>query len=271
MKYIVCFSGGHSSALVAVEAVRKAGKENVILLNHDISFEVEHEDIKRFKQEVATYLGLDITYANMPGYEYLSPLKVVRKIRAFQNDQNQALCTYHLKTKPFYDWLATNYPADISNPREDINILYGFDNIETARIQRRIGVMCNKGYKTDFPLAFWNRTINNIEEIGIERPRTYKIFKHANCIGCLKAGKQHWYVVYCLRKDIFNQAVEAEQLIGYSILKGTFLKDMIPKYEKMKAMGICPNDKENSATFWKRVNNVLPEQISFLPCDCAVL
>jgi len=31
MKYIVCFSGGHSSALVAVEAVRKAGKENVIL------------------------------------------------------------------------------------------------------------------------------------------------------------------------------------------------------------------------------------------------
>lgn len=25
MKYIVCFSGGHSSALVAVEEVRKAG------------------------------------------------------------------------------------------------------------------------------------------------------------------------------------------------------------------------------------------------------
>ena len=29
MKYIVCFSGGHSSALVAVEAIRKAGKEDI--------------------------------------------------------------------------------------------------------------------------------------------------------------------------------------------------------------------------------------------------
>ena len=30
MKYIVCFSGGHSSALVAIEAAGKYGKENVI-------------------------------------------------------------------------------------------------------------------------------------------------------------------------------------------------------------------------------------------------
>ena len=52
MKYIVCYSGGHSSALVAIEAVRKYGKENVILLNHDISKEVEHEDIKRFKKRI---------------------------------------------------------------------------------------------------------------------------------------------------------------------------------------------------------------------------
>lgn len=56
-KYVVCYSGGHSSALVAIEAVRKVGKENVILLNHDISIEVEDRDIKRFKQEVADYLG----------------------------------------------------------------------------------------------------------------------------------------------------------------------------------------------------------------------
>lgn len=35
-KAIVCFSGGHSSALVAIEAVRKYGKNNVILLNHNI-------------------------------------------------------------------------------------------------------------------------------------------------------------------------------------------------------------------------------------------
>ena len=53
MKYIVCFSGGHSSALVAIEAVRKYGKENVILVNHDICSRAEDEDIKRFKKEIA--------------------------------------------------------------------------------------------------------------------------------------------------------------------------------------------------------------------------
>ena len=46
MKYIVCYSGGHSSALVAIETVRKYGKENVILLNHNISAEVSITDIK---------------------------------------------------------------------------------------------------------------------------------------------------------------------------------------------------------------------------------
>ena len=58
MKYIVCFSGGHSSALCAIECVRKVGKENVVLLNHNISEEVEDKDIKRFKQEIADYLGI---------------------------------------------------------------------------------------------------------------------------------------------------------------------------------------------------------------------
>lgn len=35
MKHIVCFSGGHSSAIAAVEVVRKFGAEDTILLNHD--------------------------------------------------------------------------------------------------------------------------------------------------------------------------------------------------------------------------------------------
>lgn len=268
MKYIVCYSGGHSSALVAVEAVRKVGKENVILLNHDISSSVEHEDIKRFKNEVADFLGIKITYANMPGYENLSPLKVAYKLRAFKYDNKHALCTYNLKNKPYYDWLDLNYPSYPFNPRKDITILYGFDEKETDRIQRRTGILLSKGYKTDYPLAFWNRTITNIEELGIERPSTYKIYKHANCIGCLKAGKQHWYVVYCLRRDIFNEAVETEEYIGYSILKDTFLKDLIPKFEDMKSMGICPNDKQNSQAFWKQINDNFPGQM-YLPCDCA--
>lgn len=271
MKYVVCYSGGHSSALVAIEAVRKVGKENVILLNHDISGKVEHEDIKRFKKEIADYLGIEITYANCELDCEMTPISVCLKVGAFQATVGQALCTYNLKAKPFYDWLKENYPVEKGSVCEDIVVLYGFDMNEQHRIQRRSSIMATSGYRTDYPLALWDRTIEKTEDIGIERPRTYRIFKHANCIGCLKAGKQHWYIVYCLRNDIFQEALEAEKKLGYSIIKGVYLEELIPKYEEMKSSGICPNDIENSASFWKKVRHSIPEQIGFLPCDCAVL
>ena len=50
MKHIVCFSGGHSSAIAAVEVVRKFGAEDTILLNHDLCPRTEDADIKRFKK-----------------------------------------------------------------------------------------------------------------------------------------------------------------------------------------------------------------------------
>lgn len=268
MKYLVCYSGGHSSALVAIEAVRKYGRENVTLLNHDISSEVEHKDIKRFKTDIADYLDLPITYANMPNYEEMTPIRVCRKIGSLRNQRGNALCTYSLKTEPFHNYLKQNWDEE---EKENCTILYGFDKDEQHRIQRRSQLLGIRGYKTGFPLAFWDRTIEATEEIGIPRPITYKIFKHANCFGCLKAGIQHWYIVYCLRPDIFQEALEVEAENGYSIIKENFLEELIPRYKEMQLKGICPNDRENSAGFWARVNSTLPEQQSFLPCDCAVL
>ena len=75
MTHIVCLSGGESSAIVAIEVVRKFGKENVVLLNHDISSKVEDVDVKRFKNEIANYLGLPITYANHSEFEKTPQLR----------------------------------------------------------------------------------------------------------------------------------------------------------------------------------------------------
>lgn len=271
MKYIVCYSGGHSSALVAIEAVRKAGKENVILLNHDISSEVEDHDIKRFKQEVADYLGIKITYANMQDWETMAPLDVCMKIGAFKVGNGTALCTNRLKTDPFMKWLKENYPVEnpLQEPRKDITILYGFDENETDRIQRRVGIMATHGYLTDYPLARWERTIENIEEIGILRPKTYEIFQHANCIGCLKAGKRQWYIVYCLRPDIWEKAKKAESEIGYSIIKGTYLQELEEKFSKMKCKGIIPSEKMKPQTFWAMVRKELGNEDDVMPCDCS--
>ena len=113
MKYVVCYSGGHSSAICAVEAVRRHGKENVILLNHDICERVEDADVKRFKKEVADRLGIEITYANMKDCETKDQFDVCMEIKAFKcGNQSEALCTNRLKTRPFIEWLKENYPSE---------------------------------------------------------------------------------------------------------------------------------------------------------------
>jgi len=264
VKAIVCFSGGHSSALVAIETVKKYGKENVILLNHDISSRVEHESIKKFKDDISNYLDIQITYANMENFENMPPLEVCKAKSGFSVGTQQTFCTYELKTKPFY-----NYLEQIPKSK-DVHIAYGFDAVETNRINRRADAISAMGYSPEFPLADWKRTIEKVEDIGIKRPSTYRTYKHANCIGCLKAGRQHWYAVHCLRPDIFEEGKRAEEELGHSIIKGIYLGELEPIYREMRdKKQIVPTDKTNSATFWKEVNSVLPEQETLFPCDCS--
>lgn len=266
MKHIICYSGGHASALVAIAVVQKYGKENVVLVNHDISDTVEDEDIKRFKREVAQYLGLPITYANMNGWESKDQFDVCIEAKAFKTKSIPAICTNRLKTAPFMEYLKT---ID-----EDLIAYYGFDASEPKRIERRTQIMSSLGYKTEYPLVTWNISIRDTREIGIEPPLHYSMFKHANCNGCLKAGRQHWYVVYCTRPDIFEKGKETENIIGYSIIKGAYLHELEPLFAQMKALGIHATEHIQAQTFWAQVRNVIKSNVSgddenSKPCMCA--
>jgi len=247
IKHIVCYSGGHSSALVAIDVVSKYGAENTILVNHDISSKVEDADIKRFKREIADYLNMNITYVNAPDFENRTPLKVSLEENAFKTKENPGLCTSRLKTKPFMDWLFLNF-----NPEEAV-IYYGYDKEETTRITNRTKVMQMAGFEVVCPLAGNDVKVLNTEDLNILKPGTYGVFKHANCKGCLKAGKQHWYVVYCVDRELFEEAKQAEYTIGYSIIKGSYLKDLEPYFEKMRLAGIPATEHIPHQTFWAMV------------------
>lgn len=251
MKYVVCYSGGHSSAMAAVETVRRFGRENVILLNHDISSKVEQQKIKEFKNEVAENLQIPIEYANCENYERQTPLSLCFEHGRIKFRTGSEICTYFLKTKPFYKWLNENYPVRKGEISEEITIIYGMDSDEQHRIRRRRDHLIKMGYQSMYPLAEWPRTIWQIEEIGIQRPSIYYDSKHANCIGCLKAGKQHWYKVYCCHRHIFEEAKMVEETIKFSIFKGTYLSELEQVFEKMKKAGVPATENMDSYWFWK--------------------
>lgn len=291
--HIVCYSGGHSSAKVAMNVHSKMRKgDKLILLNHDINSNVEHWDIKRFKDEVASALGLTITYANYEGLELKDipdQFDVCIKIKGFKFGKGTELCTYQLKTKPFEKFLKENFPVTDGEKRDDVIIYYGFDVNETARIQRRSSILGQMGYYTDFPLALWedadhaivskNCIVPPLTYNVIDDDNTYGAWKHANCIGCLKAGKQHWYAVYVSRPDIFEKAKNTEDVLGHSIINGNYLEDLEPIFEEMKLKNIPATEHIDGRTFWAMVRKVLKgsdldevfeKAENEKPCECVI-
>jgi hypothetical protein len=262
--HVSCHSGGETSGIVGYEMVKRFGAENCILINHNINPWVEHWDIKRFKQEMSVKVGVPITYANHPDWETKDQFDVCMDAKAFKVDFHP-LCTNRLKTAPFHHWLGYDHPVNPDTGRnDDVIIYYGFEAGETDRINRRRSILAEKGYRTCFPLAEWSGVIKSTREIGVEPPKTYQIWKHANCVGCLRAGQQHWYVVYCRRRDVWEKAKHAESVIGYSILrvnnKPAFLVELEPKFETMRLLGISADEKMHPATFWAKAKKILGAQ-----------
>lgn len=270
MKHIALLSGGHSSGIVAVEVARRFGAENVILLNHDLPLLVEDADIKRFKVEISNHLGIPITYASHEDAN-ANQFSVCMDAKAFKVDGGSEFCTSRLKTEPFMKFLKENFSD------KNCIIYYGFDANEMHRVQRRSSIMGELGYKTDYPLALWNesyRTIYNSAEIDIKKPLNYSVFKHANCIGCLKAGWQHWYIVYCTRPDIWKIAREAEDYIGYAIHHdesgAVYLEDMEERFAQMRCAGVPATEHIPHQEFWAKAKKIIKikEQINLFPCEC---
>ena len=269
VRHIVCHSGGHESALVGIEVARRFGPENIVLLNHDMPAHTEDADIKRFKAEVAAYLGVPVTYANHPD-PTADQFDVCVKAGAFKVNDGQELCTNRLKTQPFMDWLAAN-----ADPADSI-IYYGFTAKEPHRIQRRSGIMGAQGWRTDYPLIWKDRTIRATNEVGIARPLTYSVYKHGNCKGCLKAGWQHWYVIYCTEPALWAKGKWAEDEIGYAIHHDesgpVYLEDMEPKFAAMKVAGIPATEHIDQQRFWAQANRIVKINAvqASIPCECVV-
>ena len=240
-------------------------------------------DVKRFKREGAAYLQVPVVYANYGQNVFagdkgfvtnecppaLDQFEICEKHSAFKPPVGTEICTSRLKTEPFSKWLEHFFPD------KNAVVYYGFDANEKIRIQRRASAISEMGYKSGFPLAHWERTILSSRDVGIEPPNTYACFKHANCVGCLKAGRQHWYVVYVQYRDVFERAKLSEDRIGFSIMKDETLREVEPLFARMVSAGIPATEHIGQQRFWADVRRLglMSEQLCDIevdrkPCEC---
>jgi 3'-phosphoadenosine 5'-phosphosulfate sulfotransferase (PAPS reductase)/FAD synthetase len=184
MKHIVFYSGGIGSWATAKRVVAKYGKKDVILLFTDTL--IEDEDLYRFIDQTVAELGVE--YHRIA--DGRTPFDVYKDERYLGNSRI-APCSHKLKQDTATKWVKGKFKPDEC-------ILYlGIDWTEE---HRKVKPTENwSPYQVRFPMCeepflTKDETLSELEQLGIETPRLYKMgFAHNNCGGfCCRAGQGHF-------------------------------------------------------------------------------
>ncbi|MCT4795679.1 phosphoadenosine phosphosulfate reductase domain-containing protein [Exiguobacterium alkaliphilum] len=208
--HVAMFSGGASSAYVAYHIVQKYGKENSILFFTDTLW--EDMDNYRFMEEVADYIGLEITTS----IDGRTPEEVFFDMR-FLGNSRMAKCSEELKVRQTMIFLEEL--RDIHNlepilhfgigPHEQhraINLQNFYEHNPIEPIETRFPMI--EIFKEDMDAK---TVIQN--EWGIKLPRMYDLgFSHANCGGrCVRGGLGHYALLYKVWPDQYAEQEAMEE------------------------------------------------------------
>lgn len=258
--HVAMFSGGASSAYVAYHIVQKYGKENCILFFTDTLW--EDIDNYRFMEEVAEYIGLEITYRT----DGRTPEEVFHDIKYLGNSR-VAKCSEELKVRQTLIFLEEL--RDVHN-LEPI-LYFGIGPHESHRainLQNFYEHNPIEPIATRFPMIeTFTEDIDTKkiirDEWKINLPRMYGLgFSHANCAGrCVRGGLGHYALLYKVWPDQYLEQENMEERF-----RSTFQKDV----------SIL---KKNSSSFTLReyrellerdgVDKYLNEKDDTIPCICS--
>lgn len=236
MKIAVWFSCGAASAAALKLTVDKYGADNVYAVNNPVI--EEHHDNKRFAEDVAKWVGIDIQYAVNSKYPLASVVDVFdrRKGMAFPHG---APCTVELKKRARQeweeshqvDWHVLGFTVD-ERSRHDRFVLTERDNVLPILIDANMTK---------------NDCADMIRAAGIKLPEIYgRGFPNANCIGCVKAtSPTYWNLVRREFPEVFDQRAEQSRRLGARLVRvkneRIFLDELNPKAKgrPLKTMPDC--------------------------------
>lgn len=222
--HISMFSGGASSAYVAYNMVQQYGRDNCILFFTNTLW--EDEDNYRFMDEVAEYVGLDITER----IDGRTPEEVFYDYR-FLGNSRLAKCSEELKV-----YQTITFLEELRDEHNLEPILYfGIGPHEKHRAENLTEFYKHhplEPIETRFPMIDTFTEDIDVKGIienewGIKLPRMYSIteemrpdlaekgikgFSHANCGGrCVRGGYQHYALLYAVWPERYKEQEEMEE------------------------------------------------------------
>lgn len=260
--HVAMFSGGASSAYVAYQMVQMYGKENSILFFTNTLW--EDEDNYRFMEEVADYIGIEITER----VDGRTPEEVFYDTK-FLGNARLARCSEELKVKQTIIFL-----EELRDEHNLEPILYfGIGPHEKHRAENLREFYEHfplEPVETRFPMIETFREDIDAKHIienewGIKLPRMYELgFAHANCAGrCVRGGFQHYAQLYKVWPDRYKQQEEMEEDFrrhfnkNVSILKKDGKPYTLKEYRETM-------DKEGIEKFLKQPDDTFDT----VPCVC---
>lgn len=206
-RVIVWFSHGASSAVAAALAIRRWPAQTLIVCCDTTAS--EHEDNKRFRQEVESWIKRPILLIQSKKY---STIDDVFEGERYMSGIAGAKCTVELKKKPRF---AFEQPDDIH--------VFGFTAEEGKRIKRM--ELANPELTFDWNLRDHfitkGQCLRLLREAGIEPPAMYGLgFKHNNCLGCVKAqSPDYWNRTRKHFPDVFTRRAAQSRSLGVKLVR----------------------------------------------------
>ena len=204
-RVVVALSSGLASAWCAEWALRKFGRERVVLYFNDTRW--EHPDLYRFLADLANLYGQTITEDS----DGRSPEELFYYKHALASNQ-MPFCSHILKAKRLQMFCRS---GDL--------LVFGVGSDELERARRIVGIyqVVSSKLKKDIKLSFPLITENAPESLrdwlqatGVALPTLYRMgFTHNNCYGgCVRAGKLQWKMLYEKLPEVYldRERVERE-------------------------------------------------------------
>lgn len=215
-RYVVGFSGGVTSAWVGGWALRTFPKDEVIFLFHDTK--EEHPDTYRFIKEMSAALDHPVIERS----DGRSVTELFYDEGALANDR-MAFCSRILKSEQ-----RDKFFKELKSQGIDIiTSLVGFSSVEWKRVQRTTMRAERDGYKIRFPVIEEKVTKQQCADwcmsLGVKPSSMYTWSDHANCLGCVRAGKAYWLAVAANEPEVFAQRAALETEFGHTFIGDTTL------------------------------------------------